>query len=599
MRHFLCFILLIPVANAADQRSHLDILEGLQRLFGLGPKSETTVSGECVNRIAALDWKDLSCTRLLEGYCKAAWLPGTEGNFEAGASRFRMGKSAKGGLMAVERENLDALLRARSKLLSHPDALVKKFMEAGAPILNRLEWHLEQEQDSDRWRKGLGEIAEEWSSLLKTWPAQHSIVPDPALHVSDHVARALDSYHRIHDAITTAKWEGTNNWKLVEVGFEKARRHLIASITDQSFPEAQKAQMIERLKRVTLHLPLSSPEVFGWRNVSPCASTDVNAFYTTLTNRITVCAGLFNGYASESLLLGVLAHELGHAVDPRGYATESVENSPTRTLLQKASQTGVDCTDWSKSRDAILASPKPEPEVPVLQKLYDCLVSDFRPMRRPWNASVMENDAWAEVDAVIQDLSREKALSTIVDIMDASPEKLSKVMEANGGYIHANCAHRHAHSSFKLAFAHEWKCGGAGPRDTRMKNAMAKAAELVRRSELEKSAKCGDYCNSGPSSPAAGEFFADWLAARAMERDLAESPASQRLARATEASVFWCDPKKIGHERDAVGVSERDLINVHPYSGSRFNAFVSLKARKEIGCRIDDDEPKTYAECKP
>ncbi|NUM89168.1 MAG: hypothetical protein HUU37_08190, partial [Bdellovibrionales bacterium] len=414
--------------------------------------------------------------------------------------------------------------------------------------------------------------------------------------------KTYEAVHKIHDAITEAKWAHHPNWKRVERSFERAKQRLLEVVSGEPLPEPQKALMLERIRDVTLHLPLSDPSVFGWRKIGPCSTTKNNASYTSLTNRVTVCAGLFNSYASEATLFGVIAHELGHSVDPSGLSSGRVENGTALSLLRGVVQAGskIECSDWTRRKGELLGKPSPVPEANPLGKLYECLVADFRTMRRPWNATVMEADAWRDSDDVISGLvSNRAAFTRLTARLDAGVDDVEGLLQPDADHVHINCAHRADDAAAQYVFLQEWRCNGNPNKGVRMKEAIAGVASILRRKSMETNALCGGYCGDGPSDPTVGEYFSDWLAVRAIEKDLASLSPSQRLARAAEASVFWCENPAETRALELEEVSERDLVNVHPYTGTRFNAFVSRKARQEIGCRMDEDEPRTYAECKP
>lgn len=96
--------------------------------------------------------------------------------------------------------------------------------------------------------------------------------------------------------------------KRVRKLFEQAKRYLIEEIQLRTAggDKDKVSQLVERVKSVQL-TDINFME-------AECEADPDNAFYNGITNKITVCNG--HSLSSDLKLIGILGHELGHAIDP-------------------------------------------------------------------------------------------------------------------------------------------------------------------------------------------------------------------------------------------------------------------------------------------
>lgn len=167
--------------------------------------------------------------------------------------------------------------------------------------------------------------------------------------------------------IAVALWRQHPSWKRVERQFELVRGEYIKFVnSDPSLSDDLKKDWTERLQGLKLIIPGSDPTLA----MGSCASTEINAYYFTNRNLLTVCAGDFNTEDS----IQTLSHEIGHALDMERSLRLFEEKSDLAqrlTALTKASCSvttppAFSCEAWDEFKDD-----------------YDDLLSDFGKFKTP------------------------------------------------------------------------------------------------------------------------------------------------------------------------------------------------------------------------
>ncbi len=158
------------------------------------------------------------------------------------------------------------------------------------------------------------ELTSEWNSSLETtvvermskrFPGFHNL-PEPLIPL-ELKTESRRVRRQIKSEIYLAIWKHHPNWLKVEASFEALRYHYLQTLAELDIPKSLKDEWTHRIQSVRLVLPGAMPEIAD----EDCSETEINAYYYTYLNVITVCAGDFN---SEDIYQ-TLAHELSHALD--------------------------------------------------------------------------------------------------------------------------------------------------------------------------------------------------------------------------------------------------------------------------------------------
>ena len=170
--------------------------------------------------------------------------------------------------------------------------------------------------------------------------------------------------------ISKAVWHNDSNWKKVVTGFNDLKTSFLTLFHQLDVPEKTRAEWIAKINAVELVLPGSLPEISD----EECSTTNVNAYYYSHLNLITVCAGDFN---SEDIIL-TLAHEMSHALDVDRALYLNYRNSDLGkklTLFRSqvcSAPAAYSCVDWSKFKDEFMGGDlklgKFEPDLPEFQR---------------------------------------------------------------------------------------------------------------------------------------------------------------------------------------------------------------------------------------
>jgi hypothetical protein len=163
-----------------------------------------------------------------------------------------------------------------------------------------------------------------------------------------------------------AIWEKSPGWKKVVSEFAFVKEQYIKDLEDDpKLSKELKDDWIKRIKSVEIAMPGADEDASDEPN---CAIDLVNGFYNRITNKITVCAGYFNGTEIQSLF----AHEFSHALD----------NNRTMVLFQRNSELAKRLNQMT----ALVCKNAPLPKCPSewthlkseMQKLADQL-DNFKP----------------------------------------------------------------------------------------------------------------------------------------------------------------------------------------------------------------------------
>lgn len=135
-----------------------------------------------------------------------------------------------------------------------------------------------------------------------------------------------DERKELSRQFNVALWENSPQWKKIEKQFGLVQKTYLEYLNENStFPQSLKDRWIKRIETTQLVLPYK-----GNNSVSGCDTSSSNALYMPLTNEFTVCAGLFN--TTENIET-IIAHELGHALDPLSERIQANQNASLNQLI--------------------------------------------------------------------------------------------------------------------------------------------------------------------------------------------------------------------------------------------------------------------------
>ena len=556
------------------------------------------------------------CSRLTDDICEKLWDPKHDGVLELQTGKIDVGSKGKSGIKSTVRADVQALLDAEKRL---PSDLRSK----AEPIMNRFRELLKNEIDSKKWHRDFGNLLSDWGSIIEEVAqdrAKASLPKDEKSASSfERKARLGQKKIEVSDQITRAKYANGPNWKRVEQTYTAAKADILAVIDDLKLPAAIREKMKKKLNSVELSLPLLDPRIID--SGEECATTEVNAFYDPIYNRMTVCAGFFNSYP-DAAFYTVLIHELGHSIDPGIFADLAFEESRMAQIARKLSnfeKPPFNCREWDKLQQDLFEMPSRivEPKHPY-RKLIDCFSSRKKELE-PFNAEKLRYAAKKQTSSLIARYSDLNAFGYLA--------KSGTKDEPNDFYMRPDRrvarSHNYIPPSWKKSddivtesFVQSLSCakakdGASFERASREdRNKMFQDAILSAQSAqeallVEKFRHCGRECREllkEELSRDRNENFADWISIQAFPRYLSrETSLEKRRELAGLASSLFCtEPGYIktsnaDHDFDVIEKTFSQLP--HPeYRVRRLSVF-SPKVAELVNCRMDDELKKGFGSC--
>lgn len=277
------------------------------------------------------------CTPLVENFCRELHSPARQGSWDL--------KSGKNVLKIrrgpIANDFSYSYFRAQQLLLENAKHLptdfsaelekvgyfpkLKKYLSA-----KPLRKHTEQERVAEIHNTGVLESL--WYSALRSTALRRMNKKYPGFHklrTRDRPPFWRLEENRMHSELrieaNRARWENSPEWRTAQKQFEDVRAELIAILAKaKGMSEAAREANISRLRAVKLLSPGSTENHLD----DGCFDIMDNAFYSSSTNSVQVCAGLI----TSTTTIFTMAHELAHAVDP--YAV--IYSSLTGSVLGKA-----------------------------------------------------------------------------------------------------------------------------------------------------------------------------------------------------------------------------------------------------------------------
>lgn len=558
----------------------------------------------------------VSCSRLFSDYCEYIWAKPRRGNVDQPSGALRMGKSERSGLSQAKIMDIQALVDSEPRLPADLRA-------PAAPVLSRIRALMAEEQDSEDWYDRLNRAEEDFKTLIAKTSRERMYRQYPELKKvrvrdRDFDQRAIfkGAEFDLQGEVIAAKYQQHPNWLRVERLFKEAKEDLAAEIPTWDIPVEEKTLMLERLSAVRLVLPSSDPRVFSGGSTSDtCPTTQINAFYVSSKNRITVCAGLFNATQFDSDLYFTLAHELGHSNDPVRQASARFMRTATGQVMARlcnASGAQYSCAEWELLKQGPLAAPKDIPEpTPSSRRLTSCLRSeaDLKPFTAEAVRGAAEEDASETMDSYaaqnaftrLARATHEKDEGEVPYDFYLRPDRL----RATHGLISARICGGNSNISLEV-MTQELSCNGYSPSDPQRGRAFKRAIQVTE--TLEKAlnqhwfAQCGRECAELARKKlgrTANEQMADWQARKVLPRFLRRLPtqASRQEAIVSAFADFCTAPSEFRKAEDLVALEKEWSTEAHPESRGRVLGMFSPEIQELAGCVADPETQKANNQC--
>jgi hypothetical protein len=433
----------------------------------------------------------------------------------------------------------------------------------------------------------------------------------------------------LHDEITEAKYAQHPNWRRVESLFPKVKEDLKFAVNSLKIPDDQKQEKLKIINEVKLILPSRNPA-----KIIPfpgCDTTEINAYFDYTHGTFTVCAGLFNSFQSDNAMYTILAHEIGHSIDPircarcRRKVSSGVASSLNK-LVNSGNKPTYSCNEWEEVKKPVLAAKDrvQKPQFDALQGLYDCLgpkkdlkpfdekavntaserqtvsgISDYatatiftqlaQPTKRNEDGQTVENEYYMRPDRVMAALSSHAEVKNAdrdFGLPELFHQSLSCVRETidgkNVGYLDSDKSNR------KILFA----------------KAIKETKEIVKANSNDWLSYCGNNCDelqADQLSVNSQENFADWIATRALQRRLSQIPSldSRREAISVSSYIFLCEePSALSEAPDLTSTEKRFSLEVHPENRVRRLAVFGDRNAELAQCKISPEE-QGFGKCEP
>lgn len=449
------------------------------------------------------------------------------------------------------------------------------------------------------------EISTLWTLAVEETALERFDKVHPGFSKKDPAPRAEEvEYGEFKDKfageIFTAFWESHPRWVKLKADFELLRSEYIAMLGElEAIPADVKKDWIELIRTVTLVPPGGD---MGNGSDGDCGTTTVNAYYMPSTHRITVCGGLLGG----SEVIGVLAHEISHALDPNSMAMRYVQRSDYAGELRSIWRTSCEkapireCPEaWVSLRDRKDRFGKAFDgfELPA-QKFLSCLQykeSELQPGPDPETLKKAAKGMSRQYAAFYADRGRFLRL-----IKPTVPDKRGKP-EENASYLNVCSTHDPKDYNFSptdavlLAYTMEFVCDKSQePEAVRMKKSI-EAAIAFQRDILEKSIPFNgrfsddSWMAEQGHSESVGERFADAMGFRVYARLLAKMPNVEDRRRHFLSNVsLFCDPPSLTREFPEEAQAEK-YFSFEPHSDGKQRRMESMvpAIREALGCAKD------------
>lgn len=568
----------------------------------------------CGNGGEASRTSKVGCAKLTEDYCRKVWDPAHQGNLTSDTSKIFMGTTGKSELAMRTRIDLEALVDAQERL---PADLRLK----AKPILERLKAHLQEEKEEQIWHRSLGRIQDDFWDAVTDIARERAYARNPELRKTKEKDRNFDqkaevkaAYYDLHNEVTRAKYEKHPNWKRVERLFPEIKKALQEEVARLAIPADLKAKLIQKVAEVELSLPFEDP-----RSIKASEFGDqINAFYDFGLNKFTVCRGWFNAIQDDGTMVAVIAHELGHSIDPTRQANLRMAETPIGKTLSRLCQAQgpvFPCDEWKKLRETVFKRLQviSEPRSPF-SSLTKCLKSDegLEPFETEKLREASQRIARASMERYASDYDFTALAQPVRRNVDGSesqndyyfrPDRL-KAYYNNGLVFSGVCGTKVTAELFTQIL----ECQGYRKADQNERGEIFESAlndmEDVRRSINEHwISYCGRNCRELVEyglGQNIDEETADWFSRKVLERfSEREQDPQKRREFIAAVNVSSCDQPGIYFSAGDLTQREKKWSSEpHPDTTSRRLFLYSEKMAELIQCERDETVRKAAGSCE-
>lgn len=284
------------------------------------------------------------CSEISSTYCML--LSRYRGRMSDESGSVNIGKSERSQLSQVERTGLDDLLRSQSRLPADLQRALARPLRDLASVLAR-------ETDSRDWYRDLARARNAIADKIRDVAGDRAKANLQGTRATkaDRDAERAEQERVLNDVVTRARMESSPNWPRLQSVFTDVKRDMIAAVTALPLSEEDKAVRIARINETELSFPFAMRigGVIGQILDQDCRHNMVNAAYISITGSLSVCAGLLNGYTSESALYFTLSHELAHSFNLKLLQTRN--SRPRSANLNDrllATNANIDCAEYAQ-----------------------------------------------------------------------------------------------------------------------------------------------------------------------------------------------------------------------------------------------------------
>ena len=570
--------------------------------------------------LSPASYAGIPCSQITDSFCELLWNPVHEGNLRYGDSEIQIGKSEKSEHSYLLIAQLEDLLRGYEFF---PDDLKTNLKE----VFDEIREHLNREIDSSKWTRRMNALSQRYTDIVQDTADERTEKAHPDLKSVKKEDRTLEmrgkytaAFYDLLREIHKAKFENSPNWKRVERIFDTVKADTLAEVAQFNLPPELVSRLLKKVQSVELVLPTSDPRILGNDGIDGCDTVTYNAFYTSTSNKLTICAGFFNGFRSDSTLYFVMAHELGHSIDPVNLSSDMQDESAFSLAVDKLFKMPMkepSCSEWEQFRkDYLGLSPAFQPLPHPYQKLTECFSSTtnlkpmdetaLRPIIQTFSTHTISRFATSNSFTHIAQPTLTKKGKVTPNELYLRPDLWAHSRRA-GLEIPENFLFQDMQYGVARAFSHFFQCSQCtnnvktSSSSDQVCDAFDKAIEdttrLVHAAYEDAWKYCGQECSSLTSyqfSRNNQEYFADWLAGKTFQRYLSrENSVQTRREKAALAIAVACTSP--GATKDAPHFTAREKKHsLEPHGDNRHRRFAIFTAEtaKLLECEIDEDIEK-------
>lgn len=395
--------------------------------------------------------------------------------------------------------------------------------------------------------------------------------------------------------ISRAIWRQSEEWKKVEVEFQRLQVSFESVIAKLDIDEAVRRDWTKRIQEIKLVLPGAFPAISD----EECSTTTVNAFYYTYLNVVTICAGDFNSEDISQTLSHEMAHALG--VDRSQYLFELRSEFGQRLsrfrkgICQPKSFSCGDWEDYKDNFDKSLSSL--DGFQPQVESFQACLKR--RPTSKSLSSSDIERFARTLVSDRISDLASSDRFLRItkprMPLRNGKEQKNPNFLNPCSYYLWSQGEEPiDDELSTLMFFTAEYRCTPDRPASERLKNAIELAKgmseEVLRRTlRVEGQFSARSLLETEGFSSPPYERFADVVGSYAMAEMLSKAPDIwDRQNRFLASSSWQCiEPSLASLFPEESSIEKEYIFDAHTEGDLRRKELFSAPIRRVIGCQKD------------